>query len=564
MCLKFNLLVVKCIVFCGIFLCPYVQAAVNKPVPQAAQLLPHNARANVQTFPNHININIKQRLPLKKGCDKEKVYVRKIKIVGNTLFDTSTLENLVVDARNKALTLCQLQELTARISHHYQQHGYLFSRAYIPMQVIKNGLIQFNILEARYADIRIKNRSRLACNRVNLYLKPLHKHDIIEMSKLNRSLFLLNDLSGIVTHSVMSPGKSVGTSNLQLSLEPTPLINGFVGVDNYGTYYTGKTRYNASVLFNNPLGQGDKIAIEGVSSGRALIYGHVGYNFPLYPALNIGTNYYGTTYRLEGDMNILQTEGKLNIADVWLSYDWVRRTHVNFNSILRYVHKNMNDRVQAADIYKMRYSNAVRLENSAEFRDPYGNTHLYLAIAQGVLNLNNASNNFGMDSSVPVAAHTLGGFTRVNFHLSRTQQLTENNALYLGGDGQLANKNLDSSEQLVLGGPFITRSYDVGALSGTQGYSVSTELRHVICTPMAGSWRSLLFVDAGRVQIYKHPISPEPNVFNLYSAGIGLDVIWKGWTLSSRYGHQIASALPPSIANLLGKDKVWIQLGKNF
>lgn len=547
----------------GIFLSPYVQAANIARIPQAAQLLPQNPRANVQTFPSSTELSIEQPT-IRTGSGTETLCVRKIKIVGNTLFDTDTLKSLVADGENKILSLSQLNQLAARISHYYQQHGYLFSRAYIPAQRIKNGVIQFNILEARYGNIDIINMSRLSCYRANLYLKPLHTNDIIEASKLNRSLFLINDLSGIVTRSSLGPGKAVGSSDLQLFIEPADLVNGFVGIDNYGTPYTGRTRFNASLLFNNPTGQGDQIAIDGVSSGRDLMYGHFGYNFPLYPGLNIGTNYYGTTYRLKDNVDPLQAEGSLSVADLWLSYDWVRRTHVSFNSILRYVYKNMHDNVKAVGIYKMRYSNAARLENSAEFRDPYGITNVYLAVTQGVLTLNNASDWFGIDSTLPIAANTTGRFTRVNIHLSRLQQFTENTSLYLGGDGQLASKNLDSSEQLVLGGPFILRSYDVGTISGTQGYSASAELRHVIRTSIPGIWRPMIFVDAGRIQIYKHPFTADPNIFNLYSTGLGLDVIWKGWILSGRYAHRIGAPPPPNIVSFIDKDQVWVQFGKSF
>lgn len=546
---------------CGILLSPYAGAVEIPRTPQAAQLLPQNPRENVQTFPSTTELNVEQPAliaPTSNGS----LYVRKIKIVGNTLFDTCTLKALVADGEHKILNLTQLNQLTARLSHFYQQHGYIFSRAYIPAQSIKDGLIQFNILEARYGTIHIKNNSRLACNRANLYLKPIHPNDIIEISKLNRSLFLINDLPGIVTRSILSPGERVGTSDLQLLIDPANFINGFIGIDNYGTAYTGRTRYSASLLFNNPSGQGDQIALDGVSSGRDLMYGHFGYNFPLYPGLNIGTNYYGTTYRLKNNVDPLQAEGNLSVADLWLSYDWIRRTHVNFNTILRYVYKNMHDNIKAINIYKMRYSNAAKLENTAEFRDPYGTTNIYLALTQGVLTLNNAPDGFGIDA--PIAANSTGHFTKLNIHLSRLQQLTDNTSFYLAGDGQLASKNLDTSEQWILGGPFITRSYDVGAISGAQGYSATAELRHIINMSLPGIWRPMIFIDAGRVQIYKNQFTNDPNIFSLYSTGFGIDILWKGWSLSARYAHRLGSPPPLNIVNLIDKDQVWFQFGKSF
>lgn len=556
-------LFIKLAFFYGVFLLPDAQAANIARPPQGAQLLPQNPRENVQTFPSNPELNIEQP-NLATTTSTVTLYVRKINIVGNTVFfDNCTLHDLVKEGEGKTLSLTQLNQLAARISHYYQQHGYPFSRAYIPAQHIKNGVIQFNILEARYGCIQIKNRSRLSPDRARLYLKPLHTNDIIETAKLNRSLLLINDLPGIVTRSTLGPGETVGSSDLQLLIEPAKFINGFVGIDNYGSPYTGRTRYNASLQFNNPSGQGDQIVIDGLSSGRDLMYGHFGYDFPIYPGFNIGTNYYGMTYRLKNSLNPLQAVGNFNVADAWLTYDWVRRTQVSFSSTLRYVYKNMHDNVKTVDVYKMRDSNAAKLENSAEIRDSYGTTNIYLAVTQGVLTFKSTADGGGIDA---FTANTAGSFTKVNFHLSRSQSFTERTSLYLGADGQLASKNLDSTEQMVLGGPFIVRSYDVGTLSGAQGYSATAELRHIVDMPtVPGIWRPMVFVDAGHIQIYKNPFTADPNRFNLFSTGLGIDISWKrGWNLSARYAHRLGAPPPPNIVSLVDNDQVWVQFGKSF
>ncbi|WP_218813703.1 ShlB/FhaC/HecB family hemolysin secretion/activation protein [Rickettsiella endosymbiont of Dermanyssus gallinae] len=557
---KFSLLLIKLAVCYYVFL-PYAQAAQPLRAPQGSQLLPQNPRELVPTFPSNTQLQVEQPKSA-ENISTATLYVSKIKIFGNTVFDPYTLHALVADGEKKTQNLNQLNKLAARISHYYQQHGYPFSRAYIPAQTIKNGVVQFNILEARSSAIQIKNSSRLSPYKANQFLSPLHINNIIQTSKLNRSLLLLNDLSGIVTRSTIGPGKTVGSSDLEVLIEPGNSINGFVGIDNYGSPYTGRTRYSGSLQFNNPTGQGDQIVIDGLSSGRNLLYGHFGYDFPLYPAFNIGTNYYGMTYRLQDNLDPLHAEGNLNIADLWLSYDWVRRVHVNFNSILRYVYKNMHDNLKAVDIYKMRHSNSFKLENTAEFRDPYGTTNVYMALTQGILTFNNAFDGGGIDS---ISARTAGSFTKANLHLSRLQQFTENTSLYVGGDVQLASKNLDSSEQLVLGGPFIVRSYDVGTISGAQGYTATAELRHILNMPtIPGTWRPLIFIDAGRIQINKDQFINDSNLFNLYSTGVGLDVSWKDWNLSGRFAHRIGAPPPPNIVSLIDDNQVWVQFGKNF
>ncbi len=73
--------------------------------------------------------------------------VKTLRISGNTLFDT--LHALVADAEGKNLTLSQLSELAARITGYYHSHGYPLARAIIPAQVIRGGIVNIEIIEAR-------------------------------------------------------------------------------------------------------------------------------------------------------------------------------------------------------------------------------------------------------------------------------------------------------------------------------------------------------------------------------------------------------------------------------
>lgn len=255
---KLSLLLIKLAVCYEIFASSSTQAFILYRTPEGTQLLPPNLYENSKTLQNDSELKIKQPCP-NKNTSTSTLYVRQIKIVGNTVFDTDILHALLKNGEGKTLTLNQLNQLNqlvACISHYYQQNGYPFSRAYIPAQCIKNNVVQFNILEARYGDIRIKNLSRLTTYLANRMLNPLHINDRVEASKLLRSLLLLNDLPGIKASSSIGPGQAPGSSDLEVLIKPSDLMNGFIGIDNYGSPYTGRPRYSASLQFNNPTGGG--------------------------------------------------------------------------------------------------------------------------------------------------------------------------------------------------------------------------------------------------------------------------------------------------------------------
>src|SRR5450830_248173 len=62
--------------------------------------------------------------------------VKSIRLSGNTLFDTATLQALVADVPGTTLNLTQLGEVAARITTYCQSHGYPLARALIPAQTI--------------------------------------------------------------------------------------------------------------------------------------------------------------------------------------------------------------------------------------------------------------------------------------------------------------------------------------------------------------------------------------------------------------------------------------------
>lgn len=67
---------------------------------------------------------------------------------------------------------------------------------------------------------------------------------------------------------------------------------------------------------------------------------------------------------------------------------------------------------------------------------------------------------------------------------------------YVFAHGQLANRNLDSSEQFYLGGADAVRAYPQGEAGGDSGYQATAELRYQ--TPVKGMSMTL-FADVGEV-----------------------------------------------------------------
>ena len=137
-----------------------------------------------------------------------------------------------------------------------------------------------------------------------------------------------------------------------------------------------------------------------------------------------------------------------------------------------------------------------------------------------------------------------------SFAKARLQSMTEEVTAYVSVSGQMASKNMDSSEQLYLGSPMNVRAYGSGQGAATQGNLTTVELRRNLPyqTQVAG------FYDIGNVQAWKFnnpAVSQYSNNYVLQGAGVSLT--WLGpYNLNVKGAFAMRTGgLSPSATNYL-------------
>jgi len=140
--------------------------------------------------------------------------------------------------------------------------------------------------------------------------------------------------------------------------------------------------------------------------------------------------------------------------------------------------------------------------------------------------------------------------------------LGDKSLLSFSVNGQLANKNLDSSEKFSLGGPTAVRAYPVGEASGDEAYQATLELRHNFLPALQGT----VLYDMGEVTINKQPFGPpQDNKRKLSGAGIGLNANVQSiqilGSIAWRMGNQLPTSIPSSAAK---SPTIWVQALTTF
>ena len=434
-----------------------------------------------------------------------KVKLEKITFYGNTAFNEAKLMAAAGKVVGNEFDLAGLQKIADRIAEYYRRHGYLFVRVVLPPQTIGTGRVKMEIIEGRYGELRTSGDAKLAAA-AQKWLLPLGEGNVIRQEELERSTLLLSDLPGVLTQPVMRPGLRVGTGDLDVAVKSQDKYNFNVGVDNYGSRYTGYYRARGNLAINSPTMLGDQLLIGVVQSDDNLTLGNTNYSRP------IGTNGLRaqaglayTSYRLGKDFASSNRSGTALVGNTGLTYQIIRSNIGNLTLGGSLIRKNMTDDANAS--ISRKFSNSIPLSVQFDLRDQL----MGPAITFGSVVFTYGS--LSLDSS----ARTESRYKKFNLDIVRQQQLPKEVIFSMRASGQYSSQGLDSSEDFVLGGPSGIRAYPTGEAAGDRGWLTQLELQR-----RYGEYTPYMFYDHGRIDTNARILNGTRLSKQRAGAGLGL------------------------------------------
>lgn len=489
--------------------------------------------------------------------------VTSLRLTGQTLFSEVELIAASGFVPNSDLDLGQLRALAAKIAAYYNERGYFLAQAYLPAQDITDGGVAIAVIEGRYGKIELRNSSRLSDRVARGILSGIDSGDIAETRSLERRLLLLSDIPGIAVSSTLSPGAEPGTSDLRVDIANGDPISGSVEADNGGNRYTGAYRFGSTVYVNNPTGNGDQISLRGLVSTSGLSYGRAAYQAPVGKA-TVGVAYSHIDYDLGREFKSLDADGSADIVGVFGSYPLIRSRDANLYALVGADAKWFEDRFGAAGLVSRRHAKVLTFGLAGDNRDDIGGggwNAYSVGASLGDLDIRTPAD-FALDQ---LTARSHGNFGKLQASVARLQTVSERWSLYGAVRGQLASKNLDSSEKMELGGAYAVRAYPEGEAYGDEGYLATLEARYLFpaFTPLPGQLQAIAFVDAGAVRYAKNPWFTGSN--SAHRSGYGAGLIWAApndFIVKATYARKLGSQDATSAPDRDGR--FWFQVAKLF
>ena len=447
-----------------------------------------------------------------------KIKLNQIKFSGNTLFPAAKLTALLQKDLQKEVSFDDLQKMSDKITGYYREQGYLTAFAYWPVQDIQGGIVTMNLYEGKFGDVKISNRSALTTQRAQGFLHNFKAGKIIRQQTLDRVLLIVNDIPGVKSHAIVSPGKEGGVADVEFRLSNVESASGAAYADNYGNRYTGRTRLGALYHWNNLTHVGDQLELAYLQGAGANIK-----NYSFHYSLPVGND--GTTasfdfsrvgYRLGDKYSKYGAYGLSHNLRVSARTPLKRTLNNNLYGELSYEKGKFMDRIQTYAQDTEKSADVVRAGLDGDYREGRFASTYRLTHSMGSLSMDsplaNQSDAYG----------TSGFFQKTNLNAYYIQRMDNRWMLRASFAAQYPWTNLDSSEKMYIGGYNAVRAYPQGETGGDKGVLASVETRY-----QTGNKHVQLanFFDFGWVQFYKNPLPMDVRNSRTLS-GIGMGILW--------------------------------------
>ena len=380
-------------------------------------------------------------------------------------FQLKAIEKNVIGA---PISLAVIKTVLEEVNALYLTSGFELSRALLPEQLVTDGVVTIQLVEAKVGKIIVENINRLDEQFVRDHLAA-EEGGFISLAALERSIriYNLSNKSNLATE--LGPGEGFGETDIFVDVaEPDILELPTISVDNYANK-TSDWRNNAlSVTINNAFGIDDETALS-YSDAKGSTSQSFSYSMPVDRR---GTNL--SLSLTNSDTKIVagseETVGYRGSATAFsASYSTPILFGDEYSVYLSGTYgASKSDLVQPVTGVMLSKSQVRKFSLSAPFSYNNGTTAFSFAPAWHVIN------------TVTEIPRNEKWMQKIDANASLSQFLNDKwtanmraNLLYTDARDMI---NLPS-EILSVGGPNSVRAYQPAESSGYQGYFVSGELR---------------------------------------------------------------------------------------
>ena len=526
------------------FLLPSVAlAATNLPPPDAGQI-GETAQQNA----------LKSHLPVTEGGAESATFrLARITVTQDgTQLSADELNHRAAPYAERTISEAELNALLGDLTQYARSHGYPAAAVYLPPQTNADGTLEIRILAGRYGNINIENSAAVDDGQIRRLAHALHTGAPIEGRRLEKALYNIAALGGVEAAGLLSPGADFGTSDLTIRVKDGRRQSFVLYSENYGNKTSGRYRYGMQVGLSNLTKSGDRLNLATMISNADLRNYSLTYTRPVgVDGTVLGLGVSRMNYELAGEFRRLGAQGRADTVSLFGTTPLLRTARDSVSLTYGWDYRKLEDEYKNVGMTLEKHSSAGHIGVRGEMNRPRTRLTYDITAYHGTIAADSR-----MAERQMRRARTEGSFTKGVLNLGVRQELGGRFHLNVRTQLQAAGDNLDSSEEIYLGGANGVRAYPQGEGSGDSGYLASAELVYRTGIPHL---ELSTYYDTGHVQ-YAHD-------------GVDGGTTLKGWGIGVSYSRPGDYFLRLDWARRIGlarnagaeaqaKNRLWFMIGK--
>ena len=469
-----------------------------------------------------------------------------------TQLSAATLDERTAPYLRRTLSEADVNALLAELTNDARRHGYPAAAAYLPPQTHSDGTLTIRILAGRYGKINIENSAAVSDGQLKRMTHALREGAPIEGKSLETALYNIAALGGIEAAGLLSPGTAFGTSDLTIRVKDGKRQSYVLYSENYGSETSGRYRYGLQGSFENLTKSGDRLSLGVTRSNKDLHNYSVSYSHLVgADGTVLGLGVSRMDYELSGAFRSLGAEGTADTLSFFGTTPLRRTAGSSLAVTYGWDGRRLKDEYKKVGMTLEKHSSTFHLGIKGEERQHRTSWSYDLTGYYGHL---------GADSDWArrqmARAGTDGSFAKGVLNLNLRQKIGDRWNIGLKAQAQKAGTNLDSSEEIYLGGASGVRAYPQGEVSGDNGCLGSIELSYRTDVP---NLVLSTYFDMGHVQ---YANDGKDGSETLKGWGIGVSYSRPGdYFLRLDWARRIGLARNAS-EEAKAKNRLWFMVGK--
>ncbi len=438
----------------------------------------------------------------------EKITIHSVDVSGNTALRAKILRRSLRPYLDRPISMKELKEMCAVIQKKYAEKGYFLTRAYLPPQEIRNGVLKIEVIEGHLGLVTVIGNKYYSTKFISSYFDR-YKGKPIHYDKILRTLFLLDENTDLEVGAVFKKGDKFGTADLILRVSDKRPIHLTQDFNNYGSDHTTTRRTGTRLDYGNLIMYGDTLTLIEV---LGYPMSHLNFSDVIYhaPVNTIGTtldfSYLCANFKTD-KVDHIRYVGRSHIGGVKLNQALQRTRFLNTDFFATFDVKQVQNfgggRRTSFDKLRVLTGGAV-----VDYIDGLKGRNLFsFSLGWGIPGIFGGSSAKSSDSS---RVGSGGRFLKGNLGWKRLQELPYNCFLLFNSAFQFSLDKLPLPEEIYIGGIDTVRGYPLAEGISDCGYYGTLELHvpppflraHKVPWSKKQTWGQFLqfvgFVDMGQ------------------------------------------------------------------